>query len=69
MNVWHCGWRLGEPFRWPSASNEEPSSMKSNDPNPSKGADFPFVCLTTVAFTLGILSLYFSLSMRHLITL
>ena len=31
------------------------------------GFDFPFLCVTTVAFTLGFLSLYLSLSLRQII--
>ena len=43
--------------------------MNANDSNRSTGNDSTFVYLSTVAFTLGLLSLYLALSVRQLIPL
>jgi hypothetical protein len=48
---------------WPNGAKRENTSTRPND------FDLPFACLSAVAFTLGFLSLYLSLSVRHLISI
>jgi hypothetical protein len=48
---------------WPDGAKRENNSNCRND------FDFPFACLSAVAFTVGFLSLYLSLSVRNIISL